>query len=200
MRWLLPLLTTLAACEPPPYAAYPPPGELTDVPGTSLPSSDAIMPMYGFSWVIEGTLAGMPQPGGSAPLDQDLAFLAEEELDLLVSLTETGTDPAAVADAGIQLLHLPVPDMTAPSQDQIDAFVARAGGVIDDGGRVGVHCLAGKGRTGTFLATWFVHAGLDAETAMGTVRALRPGSIETEAQEDAVREYAARLQDPPTDQ
>ena len=55
---------------------------------------------------------------------------------------------------------------------------------------VGVHCLAGKGRTGTMLATWFVRTGLTAEDAIAHVRAARPGSIETAALEHAVHAYA----------
>ena len=54
---------------------------------------------------------------------------------------------------------------------------------------VAVHCLAGRGRTGTVLAAYFVHRGLSAREAIQKVRDLRPGSIEVPEQEDAIRAF-----------
>ena len=54
---------------------------------------------------------------------------------------------------------------------------------------VAVHCLAGRGRTGTVLAAYFVHRGLPAREAIQKVRDLRPGSIEVPEQEDAIRAF-----------
>ena len=78
---------------------------------------------------------------------------------------------------------------------QLETFVAAARQTHSAGGRVAVHCAAGKGRTGTFLAAWFVAEGAGAQAAMETVRALRPGSIETKAQEAALVEYEAALRE-----
>ena len=58
---------------------------------------------------------------------------------------------------------------------------------------VGVHCGAGMGRTGTFLAAYLVSQGMTAHDAIAEVRRLRPGSIETPAQERAVAQYEASL-------
>jgi atypical dual specificity phosphatase len=157
------------------------------VSGCGSSSGDESMP--GFSWVIEGELAGMPRPGGVRALEEDLRFLSEQGIDVLVSLTETPTDPQAVADKGIELLHLPVVDFTAPTQQQLGEFVTAADQVIERGGRVGVHCAGGKGRTGTFLAVFFVARGMSAGEAIAEVRKLRPGSIETADQEQAVEQY-----------
>ena len=52
---------------------------------------------------------------------------------------------------------------------------------------VGVHCMAGRGRTGTMIACYLVSQGMSAEDAIAEVRRARPGSIQTEAQEQAVR-------------
>ena len=57
---------------------------------------------------------------------------------------------------------------------------------------VAVHCGAGLGRTGTVLACWFVHRGQTAQHAIAEVRRLRPGSIETEEQAQAVLQYSRR--------
>lgn len=148
---------------------------------------DGAMP--GFSWVIDGELAGMPRPGGVRLLEADLRFLAGQEIDLLVSLTETPTDAEALTSHGIGLLHLPVVDFTAPTQQQLAEFVAAADQRIAEGERVGVHCAGGKGRTGTFLAAFLVSRGMTADEAIAEVRRLRPGSIETDEQEQAVEQY-----------
>jgi atypical dual specificity phosphatase len=58
---------------------------------------------------------------------------------------------------------------------------------------VNVHCRAGKGRTGTVLAAYFVSKGMSAAEALQRVRELRPGSIETPEQEHAIADLARRL-------
>ncbi|MEQ1504939.1 MAG: hypothetical protein ABMB14_22090 [Myxococcota bacterium] len=148
--------------------------------------------MSGFSFV-DDTLAGMPQPGRVVPLEQDLAFLDAQGIGLLVSLTETPTDPVAVEAAGLDLLHLPIPDFTPPTLDQQQTFVDAVWLRVAAADKVGVHDTAGLGRCGTMLATWFVAKGMDAETAIAEIRALRPGSIETDEQEQAVYDYAAAI-------
>ena len=139
----------------------------------------------GFSWVIEEKLAGMPRPGTSASANEDVAFLEAQGLNLLVSLTEEPVSKYLLNTHGINQLHIPVPDFTAPTLEQQNQFVSAASGIIDTGGRVGVHCTAGKGRTGTLLATYFVHTGMTPKEAIEKTRELRPGSIETAAQEAA---------------
>jgi atypical dual specificity phosphatase len=153
--------------------------------------STAAMP--GFSWVIGDQVAGMPRPGASRPLERDLQFLQDQRVDVLVSLTETPVDPAALAAHGIEAMHLPVPDFEAPTQAQLDQYIASVQAWTADGRVVGTHCAAGLGRTGTFLAALFVARGYGGDAAIAEVRRLRPGSIETKAQEDAVRELARRL-------
>jgi atypical dual specificity phosphatase len=150
-----------------------------------------------FSWVIPNRLAGMPRPGRDAPIDADAAFLAAQGVTLVVSLTEEPLPAQPFSSRGIALLHLPVRDFSAPTTDQLAAFVSKASSTIDAGGRVAVHCAYGKGRTGTFLAAYFVHAGSSARAAMEEVRRLRPGSIETGEQEAVIEAYEGVLRGAP---
>lgn len=90
-------------------------------------------------------------------------------------------------------VHLPVPDFTPPTPQQIAYGMAAITDAVASGKRVAVHCGAGLGRTGTMLACYLVQQGADADTAVEKVRAVRPGSVETAEQYQAVRDYAATL-------
>jgi atypical dual specificity phosphatase len=159
------------------------------------PESEGTVTQSEFSWVIEDRLAGMPRPGTDAAIKDDLAFLQRNDIDLLISLTTDVPGASQLAEYGIESLHLPVHDFQAPTMEQILEFAATTSSVLDNGGRVGVHCTAGKGRTGTMLATYFVYRGSTAEEAIAKIRELRPGSIETAEQEEAIQAYYEYLQE-----
>jgi atypical dual specificity phosphatase len=145
--------------------------------------------MSGFSWVVDDTLGGMPQPGTRATLEHDLTMLAEQGVDLVVSANFQGIDAEAAAAHGIAHLSLPVEDFQPPTLQQMDRFVSLTRQHIDGGGRLVVHCTAGMGRTGTYLASWFVAEGMAPDQAIAHVRAKRPGSIETASQEQGIHEF-----------
>ena len=56
-----------------------------------------------------------------------------------------------------------------------------------------VTCYAGIGRTGTVLACYLVHQGEPPKDAVSKIRDLRPGSIQTPQQEEAVYQYTTWL-------
>ena len=149
--------------------------------------------MLGFSWVLPGMLAGMGRPG-LWDLEEDLALLKEQGVRALVSLTEVPPDVQSVEAAGLDFLHLPTVDMTSPTQEDIARFVRFTEDAVARGRPVAVHCLAGRGRTGTMLACFLVSKGRAAQCAIRMVRDLRPGSVETADQEEAVHTYARELE------
>lgn len=149
--------------------------------------------MVGFSWVIENELAGMARPGLMSALELDLAWLKRAGVGAIVSLTEQALD--VVGDSGLDILHLPVQDMTPPSILDIEEAVAFVETSIQNGKPVAVHCLAGQGRTGTLLACFLVHRGAEPDAAIAAIRTQRPGSIETQTQVMTVFDYAAYLAD-----
>src|SRR5262245_52085249 len=140
----------------------------------------------GFSWVDKPRLAGMARP---EELDE-FAWLREQGIQLLVSLTEDPPRRQYVNEAGLFLLHIPVEDMHPPSQSQIELCMSSIEKANAQNFGVGIHCAAGLGRTGTMLACYFVVKGMPARDAIAHVRKLRPGSIETDEQTEAVSEYA----------
>lgn len=167
------------------------------IPDREAPSPAATEPATGvfpgFSWVDSDLLSGMPRPGAIRPLADDLATLADRGVDILVSLTEAGLPAASLRAAGLESRHYPVKDFTAPTLSQLASFVADVRAARANGQSVGVHCEGGRGRTGTFLAAWFVAGGMRADDAIAKVRHLRPGSIETMSQERIIRSYALTL-------
>jgi atypical dual specificity phosphatase len=138
--------------------------------------------MNGFYWLVKREIAGSPQPRAEA----DLEVWREAGIRGVISLVET-----RIEFDGFETLHLPVPDMTAPSIEQLDAARAFIDRARSAGTPVVVHCLGGKGRTGTVLAAWLVAQGTPVAAAIARVRALSPGSVETAEQESALFAFAS---------
>ena len=141
----------------------------------------------GFSWVDKPRLAALALPDAD-----DLLWLRRNGIDMVISLTEDPLPRRYVNEAGMMAIHIPVADLEAPTGEQLQLAVdtiARAG---QSGMAVAVHCTAGKGRTGTILAAYFVDQGLSADAAIKRVRNLRRGSVETLEQEQAIAEFARR--------
>ena len=139
----------------------------------------------GFSWIEKPLLAAMARPEGP----EDLEWLRRQEIELLMSLTEDPPRRDWVNSAGLLLVHEPMTDMEAPPQEQLDRCVAAIVKAHERKMAMAIHCAAGLGRTGVVLACYFIDKGLSATNAIARVRRLRPGSIETAEQEDAIMEF-----------
>jgi atypical dual specificity phosphatase len=139
-------------------------------------------------WLEGERLGGCAYPRG----DAGLAALAGQGVTLLVNLHERAHDPTLLTRHGLTELHLPVPDFTPPTPDQLAAGVAAIERASAAGQRVAVHCGAGLGRTGTLLACSLVRRGLAPDEAIARVRAARPGSVETREQVVAVEDFGRR--------
>lgn len=139
-----------------------------------------------FTWVDKPYLAALGQPR----TEQELRWLREQGVDVLLTLTEDPPGRRLVDGAGLMLYHVPIPDMTAPTPEEIDRCLSAIAKAKEHRLGVAVHCGAGLGRTGTILACYFVQEGMSAMDAIKKVRRLRPGSVETKEQELAIKEYA----------
>jgi len=148
---------------------------------------------HNFSFVIEDILAGMERPGTFAKLREDLEFLKMQNINAIVSLTETQLERAFVEEFGFRYLHLPIADFTPPHLDQIERFLNFLRKNEAEHVATVVHCGAGLGRTGTMLACALVEHGSNADAAIDRVRTLRPYSIETIEQEECIRRFAQAI-------
>lgn len=141
-----------------------------------------------FSWIDKPLLAGSARPRA---LDE-FQWLRKQGVQLVVTLTEDPPARTFINEAGLFALHVPIEDMHAPSQPQIDTCLSALRKARQQNMGAVIHCTAGLGRTGTLLACWFVLEGMNAKDAVARIRRLRPGSIETDEQVDAIAEYARR--------
>ncbi|KAI9342023.1 hypothetical protein BDR26DRAFT_295349 [Obelidium mucronatum] len=89
---------------------------------------------------------------------------------------------ADVVGKDIEVLFLPIPDGSVPRFEQLNVFLKEADKAIKNNKKVIVHCQAGVGRTGTFLAIYLINKyHLDPLTAITLLRHYRPQSLQFHA-------------------
>lgn len=186
-----------------PLAQRPAPATTTTAPVPPAPATatellpPGILPAHrgpaGFHWLIPGKLAGCPMPGAMLPLEHDLSLLRGVGITVLVNLTEQPMTDTAIPAHGLRTLHMGVEDRNAPPLMWMKMLLVRMEKLIDQGEVVAVHCLAGLGRTGTVLGAWLVREGLTAEEALRRLRAIEPGYVQSEAQEQLLHAMETNL-------
>lgn len=159
---------------------------------------------HGVSGRLGLTLApGKRTPGVSADWDRDLGkdlarLRKHYRTDVLVTLIEE----FEMEDVGIQQLRpearragmrsiwFPIADLSTPRHpaDPI-ALVREITGHLAAGETVVVHCMGGRGRAGTIAACVLAARGVEPARSIALVRAVRPGALETPAQEAFVSRF-----------
>ncbi len=141
------------------------------------------------SWILTDRILAMSYPG-----KDDFGTLKDMGISAVISLTEHDKHDGVAG--GLDRHHFRYPDMTAPSDRLIGDFVATVDEYFFNNRAVAVHCQAGLGRTGTLVACYLVHLGMEAEEAIKHVRKRRKGSIQTREQAGAIYRYENRSRQP----
>lgn len=94
-----------------------------------------------------------------------------------------------VARRNMLWFHLPIVDVSIPEERferEWDAAGLELRSILRSRRDVLVHCRGGLGRAGTIAARLLIELGTEPKEAIATVRAARPGAIETVEQETFV--------------
>ena len=132
-------------------------------------------------------------------LIKDVKFIKNWGADVLISLNENQefkqlgvpNFPEMMKTQKFDWYHLPIQDFSAPGEHFRKAWSDYGTHVlkhVNQGSSILVHCAAGLGRTGTFVAKLLTTFGWDPAEAINEVRRTRPGAIERKTQEQYIME------------
>ncbi len=110
---------------------------------------------------------------GSQPDHGGLVWLQQHGYRTIVNLRTTDEERPDVYALGMDPHHIPVVDRTAPTRAQVDGFIAFT--KVPANQPVFVHCNAGEGRTGVFVAAYRIavqHWSLEDALAEATQRGM----------------------------
>ena len=114
------------------------------------------------------------------------------DFDAVVVLVEDYELPYPVDEwekRGVEVLHSPIEDFTAPSLEQLLEILRWIDARVREGKKVLIHCLGGLGRSGTVAVAWVMYSKkLPLREALRRVRSIRPGAVETPEQMEVLEE------------
>ena len=143
-----------------------------------------------------GRVFRSPMPFGPYDLHGEVYDrFCEEQIAVIVMLAsdeeclhKTGCNLRALYHkAGFEVLYLPIPDFGVPTTDDLEQTVQQTIAHAQAGHHIVIHCSAGIGRTGLFiahLAKWYL--GLSGAEALQWVRRFIPRAVETPEQQQLV--------------
>lgn len=142
--------------------------------------------VYGAAWDrdIDLDVDAIKAWGASAVL----TLLEDHEYEML-SVTNLGD---ALKTRGIEWVQFPIRDVDVPTPEAMEQWRAvspKLHQIMENGGRVVVHCRGGLGRAGTIAALLLVERGRTAPEAIKDVRSVRPGAIETSDQANWLKRH-----------
>ena len=117
--------------------------------------------------VDDGRVGGRPAPG-FAPWD--LSAIKRAGFTVIVSFECERLDADEIRAAGLEHIRICVEDFMPPTLEQLRTFNEIVDAKVAQGHKVLGHCWAGRGRTGTFLASRLIWNGTTAREAIAEVR------------------------------
>lgn len=150
-------------------------------------------------WLVPGRLAGRPGPNRRP---WDLAGIRALGIGAVLSVNDgDGCEAASFPTLGLAYECVPLPPNEPPlpgDEELCEEALPNAYRFVSEqhsrGRAVLVHCSAGKDRTGLLMSYFLMQEeGLDVETALQRVRAVRPNALSAVGWEALGRRVLARL-------
>lgn len=151
------------------------------------------MPLTELPFSLPGRVFRSPMPFGPYDLHGEVYDqFREEQITVVVLLADedeclhkAGRNLRALyIDEGLQVLYLPIPDFSVPTKDDLEQAVLRTIAYAQAGHNIVVHCSAGIGRTGLFMASLAKQVlGLSGAEALQWIRHYIPHAVETPEQQ-----------------
>ncbi len=142
-----------------------------------------------FGFLGSYAVAGMGEPWVSK-MERTHGLLREMRIGGILTLTEDDLYGTLHQKAGFLHHHEPIDDTLAPSIEGMDRAVSFMDHCLNQAFGVAVHCLEGRGRTGTILGAWLgIRESLNPENAVRRIYELRPHTLLTPAQKKFLYEY-----------
>jgi protein-tyrosine phosphatase len=104
--------------------------------------------------------------------------------------------PEVCKQNNMQWFNMETDDHKIPGEDSLskwDQYKGKLVEVINQGGKVAVHCKGGTGRTGVGVAMLLLELGRDGEQAIADVKALKPGAFSIELMVEFIKNQAETL-------
>lgn len=145
-------------------------------------------------------LALSRSPGSArTSLDEDLGLIARSGVSHLICLQEPfelelfdesiESRKQAVESHGITFTHEPIEDFGPPTVEQMNRLHELVTSCETHSQKVLIHCQAGLGRAGTVAACFMRSKMHSPQGAIAMMRYMRPGAIQSQAQEDFIAHY-----------
>jgi protein-tyrosine phosphatase len=141
---------------------------------------------------LSGAIYGSPMPYGKYDYSQQIyAEIKQLNIQVIVMLVsdqeaqeKSGRDLRAMyLEDGLLVIQLPIPDFDVPSRPALEQAVQETLQLAQQGKNIAVHCSAGIGRTGLFMAALAKESmHISGEDAITWVRGYIPGAVETPVQ------------------
>lgn len=112
------------------------------------------------------------------PFQKVLEYFTENDVKLVVRLNSHLYDAKEFTKRGIQHVDMVFDDGTCPTMEYVQKFIGAAETIINEGGKIAVHCKAGLGRTGCLIGAHLIYThGFTANECIGYMRMIRPGMV-----------------------
>ena len=142
-----------------------------------------------FGYLNTYPVAGMSEPW-TEKMEPTLALLKEQGIGAILTLTEDNLYGEEYTAAGFLNHHEPIDDCEAPTVEGMDRAIGFIDNCLEEGYGVAVHCLEGRGRTGTVLAAWLgLKESLGPQDAIRRVYELRERTTITPSQRAFLDRY-----------